>query len=651
MNSRQKVVWLVPIVTGLLIVASLLSSTASAKSYRFTDVDIQATILRNGDLHVVENRAVAFNGSFSELWYTIDLTGFDRVVDLAVYDSGRRLTESASGGSGTYRTEREGNAMTVYVYYNANNEQRAFTFEYKLVDIVMVHKDTAELDWKSIGTGWDVPTDRVNIEVFYPPSVTNEDVRVWAHGVLYGEITLTDTPSALLTVEGLQPNTFVEVRTAFPTHAVPNAQRRSNKEALDDIIAEETDLADRSNKLREYVRHQVERGEPVDLDAYERRIDLASRSPWMQRLVANELLVGLILLTFAAAVYLILHLNYGREFKPDFDGDYYRELPADYSPAVLGVLWRFGSAGTEDFTAEIMNLARRGYLRIVEKRTESKRVFGLLGTRTDIDYVIEKTEKPNGSSELLSYEKDLISFLFTLGSTESVSFNEIAEYARKHPGVFSKRFDEWKAAVAAHAEQLDFFDREVGKGKAIGVLAGLGILGLGVLVIVFVSPYVAPIGGIIGAASGVLLSIMSAVMSRRSQSGATQMRKWQAFRRFLTNFSSLDQATVPSLIVWEHYLVYAITLGVAKEVIKQLPIVFPELRDDPSTFARTWLVMSALDSSPSKAFDRLNGLTSSMNQVMTQAIAQSSQSSGAGRGGGFSIGGGGGSGGTGGGAR
>lgn len=129
------------------------------------------------------------------------------------------------------------------------------------------------------------------------------------------------------------------------------------------------------------------------------------------------------------------------------------------------------------------------------------------------------------------------------------------------------------------------------------------------------------------------------------------MRKWQAFRRFLTNFSSLDQATVPSLIVWEHYLVYAITLGVAKEVIKQLPIVFPELRDDPSTFARTWLVMSALDSSPSKAFDRLNGLTSSMNQVMTQAIAQSSQSSGAGRGGGFSIGGGGGSGGTGGGAR
>ena len=166
-----------------------------------------------------------------------------------------------------------------------------------------------------------------------------------------------------------------------------------------------------------------------------------------------------------------------------------------------------------------------------------------------------------------------------------------------------------------------------------------------------VSPYAAPLGGIVGVASGVLLLILSALMNRRSQRGATEMRMWQAFRKFLLDFSSLDEATIPSLAVWEHYLVYAVTLGVAKEVISQLPIVFAELRDDPSRFGRTWLILSTLDSAPAQAFDRLSSLTSTMNQVMVQAIAQSSQSSGAGRGGGFSIGGGGGGGGTGGGAR
>ena len=51
---------------------------------------------------------------------------------------------------------------------------------------------------------------------------------------------------------------------------------------------------------------------------------------------------------------------------------------------------------------------------------------------------------------------------------------------------------------------------------------------------------------------------------------------WNAFKNFLKDFSRLDKAEIPSIILWEHYLVYAVSLGVAKEVIKQLPIVFTD---------------------------------------------------------------------------
>lgn len=651
MSDRQRTARFALAVVMALIAVALVRSPISAKSYHFTDVNIEATILGNGDLHIIESRTVVFEGSFSELWYTIGLTGSDGVADLEVYDSGRRLTESASEAVGTYKTEKKRDALTVRVFHDSSNEQRTFTFDYKLKNVIVAHKDTAELNWKFIGEGWDVPTARVKIEIFFPANVTSEDIRVWAHGPLNGEITLTDTPSALLTVDYLPPATFVEGRTTFPASSVPAARRMSNRNALDSILAEETKWAERSNELREYVRRQVERGEPVDLGAYERELKLSQQPSWLRWLAANNLPVGLCLLALALAVYLVLHFKYGKEFKPEFDGDYYRELPADYSPAVLGVLWRFGSPDTEDLTAEIMNLARRGYLRIVEKRTERKRALGLLGTVTETDYIIEKTQKLDDNSKLLPYEQELVDFLFALGSKESVSFDQITEYASKHSGASTNRFNEWKASVEAYAEQFDFFDREVNKGKAIGVLSGLAIAGLGVPLIVTVSPYAAPLGGIVGVASGVLLLILSAVMNRRSQRGATEMRMWQAFRKFLLDFSSLDEATIPSLAVWEHYLVYAVTLGVAKEVISQLPIVFAELRDDPSRFGRTWLILSTLDSTPAQAFDRLSSLTSTMNQVMVQAIAQSSQSSGAGRGGGFSIGGGGGGGGTGGGAR
>lgn len=32
----------------------------------------------------------------------------------------------------------------------------------------------------------------------------------------------------------------------------------------------------------------------------------------------------------------------------------------------------------------------------------------------------------------------------------------------------------------------------------------------------------------------------------------------------------MEKHEIPSLIIWEHYLVYAVTLGVADKVIKQI---------------------------------------------------------------------------------
>lgn len=648
MSNRLRAIRLLMLV---VVVLTLVASQAGAKSYYFTSVDIEATILSNGDLHIREDRTASFSGSFSELWYQISLAGSDGLVDLSVYDSGRQLTESGSQKTGTYRTERSGDTMTVYVYYSASNQQRTFTFDYTLRNVVTAHKDTAELYWKFIGTGWDVESRSVRVEVFYPKGTDLDDVRVWAHGPLQGEVRLSESGSMLLTTEYLLPNTFVEGRTTFPLSAVPSATRQSGRNALESIVAEETRWAEHANEIREQVRDKLDRGEHVDIGIVQRQIQLRGEPLWKQWLVDYSLYIGLMLLALAVATYLYIHFQYGREYRPEFDGDYYRELPAEYSPAVLGVLWRFGSPGTEDFTAEIMNLARRGYLRIVERQTERKRALGLLGTKTEIDYYIEKTEKLKQGASLRQYERDLVDLVFSAGSDDSVSFDQIASYAKRNPTRFQSMFKGWKAAVSAFAEDFNFFDREIGKGKALGALAGFAILGVGIALTSIGSHYLAMSGGIIAIISGMVLVVMSLIISRRSRSGATEMRKWQAFRKFLTDFSSMDSATIPSLIIWEHYLVYAITLGVAKEVIKQLPLVFPELRDDPTRFGRNWLLVSTLGSSPVRAFDSLNQLTSAMNQSIAQAIAQSSQSSGSGSGGGFSVGGGGGGGGTGGGAR
>ena len=37
--------------------------------------------------------------------------------------------------------------------------------------------------------------------------------------------------------------------------------------------------------------------------------------------------------------------------------------------------------------------------------------------------------------------------------------------------------------------------------------------------------------------------------------------------------------TIPSLVMWEHYLVYAVILGLPKEVLKALELTYPEMKE------------------------------------------------------------------------
>jgi uncharacterized membrane protein len=164
--------------------------------------------------------------------------------------------------------------------------------------------------------------------------------------------------------------------------------------------------------------------------------------------------------------------------------------------------------------------------------------------------------------------------------------------------------------------------------------------------------------------SVVVVSMLIALISCRDLSlvGQQQFNLWQAFRRFLKDFSNLDHAQIPQLILWEHYLVYAVALGVAKEVIRQLPIVYPQVTDPDTHFGSYWGGMyhsnyssnGMLQQSSFSGFTTFNELVDSMETTWNDAYSAvssssgSSGSSGSGDGGGFSGGGGDGGGGGGG---
>jgi uncharacterized membrane protein len=134
------------------------------------------------------------------------------------------------------------------------------------------------------------------------------------------------------------------------------------------------------------------------------------------------------------------------------------------------------------------------------------------------------------------------------------------------------------------------------------------------------------------------LVVLTGTLQRRTPRGAEAAEEAKALRRYIRDFSTLDEAPVGSLVIWEQFLVAAVALGVAGELINGLQARIPAATQ--AGFA-PWYV-----GSQGAGFGGLSDIghfTSSFGNAATSSLSPSSSGSS----GGFSGGGGGGGGGGG----
>jgi uncharacterized membrane protein len=112
------------------------------------------------------------------------------------------------------------------------------------------------------------------------------------------------------------------------------------------------------------------------------------------------------------------------------------KVPGDLRPAELGVLYD-DRADLDDLSATIIDLARRGYLKIKVIKTKKLVFF------SDRDFELIKLEKE--TSSLKSYEQQLLESLF--GADLKVSVSELKnKFYRKLPKIRKKLYNEVTAA-------------------------------------------------------------------------------------------------------------------------------------------------------------------------------------------------------------
>jgi len=596
--------------------AGLTAGPAAAKTFGVTDVTIEAQVLPNGNVKVRETRTLDFDGSFSYVYWDLSEEGSE-----GIEVTGASGPDAAGAGSvpyepsedaysktpGTYSVLDLGTAVRVELHFSVADTSARFSIDYVALGAAKRWADTAELYWQFVGDEAPIPSDDVRVTVRLPEGVTRDEVRAWAHGPLWGNVSIEPDASVVMTVSPLPANTFVEARILFPAGALSRT-KPDTALRLDSVLAEEQRFADDANRDRLWARVKV--------------------------ILWTIVGFGFPLLALVLVVW--LYISHGREPKAQFKAQYLRDLPQpDVPPALAGFIWRMGNIGRDDVTATLLDLVNRKYIDLERVTVHKEKLFGKDDTVT-----YKLTLHDEKIDELLPYERKLVKFLFhQIAGGPTLVLSELKGLAKKKRSAFAEGYKSWVTMAKNEAERRKYLEPKADRMAFVGTTAAfVGAVAAGAATI-----FSGGLWFILGVPVCIVLVFVARVIKRRSQEAAELHAQYEALERYLKDFGRLDEKPPDAVVLWEHFLVFAVVFGIAAQVAKAMTIKVPEVIGDPA-FRNSyyiWFVMPG-EGGGMSAF-------SEMHQSFGQAVsvATSSSSSGSGGGGGFSGGGGGGGGGGG----
>lgn len=580
----------------------LFSMTFGRTAYNIESLDIVADIKIDGRLEV-EERVIYDIDRINGILYNIDALGYGKLENLQIFyeDDGeyKRAVNSYSTNEGDFSVDMENGLYKIKLYAPSANEKREFIFRYSLSRGVTVYRDIAQLNRKMVGTEWQNSIGRIDVTVNLPQSVKKDEIYAFGHGPLTGNIEILNGQSVKYNLNNYYPGEFLEVNLLFPKEILTNFNPlyMKNQNGLRDILEMERKLAKEANETRK----------KAVIKFYTGRVVLGLGIVWW-----------IFLLIF-------IYRKNSKRYKVENEyGEYFRELPDDYSPAVAGTLLskRLYPESRELF-ATLLDLVRKGYLELEESENRTTLIL----------------QEKDGNS-LTEEEKFILNwYIRELGDGSRVTLEDIEEIVKNRGNAreFNSNYERWKTMVYSDMLSKNLkMDKRDKFSTALGVVTGMVyFMGGGFLTTYFQTPLF-----IIISLLGFVLMPYTFSRRRASLEKEKAISRWTAFKKFLVDYSNLEEAKLASIELWEHYFVYAVALGVAEKVAKGYKRIMSEKGEtstviDGGRYRGNSLMNMYLYSN---MFRNIERSTERVAQRAIESVAKSSRSSASGRGGGFSGG-------------
>lgn len=589
-------------VKKILVLSLLLFTTIFGRTaYEIERLDIVANIERDGSLEV-EERVVYDIGKINGILYNIDALGYGKFSDLQIFyeDDGefKQARNNTAPSEGNFTVSVDDGLYQIKLYAPSQNERKEFIFRYNLTRGVTVYRDIAQLNRKMVGKEWQNSIGNISVTVNLPENVKKDDIYAFGHGPLTGNIEILDGKSVRYTLNDYRPGEFLEVNLLFPKNILTsfNPLLMKNKSALKEILDMEGKLAKEANDARKR----------AIIGFYLGRVVLVLAVAWWLFLVV------------------FIYLKNSKRYKVENEyGEYFRELPDDYSPSIAGTLVsrNLYPSGRELF-AMLLDLVRKGHLKLEE------------GEKTTT-LILQESGKP-----LSEEEKFILNwYIRELGDGEKIVLESVEASIKGRGGAkeFNRNYERWRTIVYSDMLEKNLkMDKRDKFSTSLGIFTGIAyFIGGGMLVVYFQSELF-----ILMILLGFILLPYTFSRKRASLEKEKAISRWEAFKKFLVDYSNLEEAKLASIELWEHYFVYAVALGVAEKVAKGYSKIMSKKGEESTIIGGRGYRNNSLMNMYlySHAFRSMERNTSFVAQRAMESVARSSRSSARGRGGGFSGG-------------
>ncbi len=517
---------LIPIEAGGARAAPL-----AGKSVTVERRDMDFTILPTGNVRVRETWQVAFHGgAFTYAFREIPFNHVEAITDWNVAEGERRYLRAASGGQPytyTLTTSATGEKI-VWYFPPTTNATRTFTLSYTLQGALWIDAKGDQFFWKAIESDRSYTIQHAEATIYLPGKFNPNDIltATYKNSRQTGSGTLSDGDTVYFEGGPFPGGTEWEIRVQWPHGHVsaspPPWQHR------------------------------------------------AKIQPWIN--LGWALLLFLLVAGSVGGGFLLWYLR-GRDPKVAQVPGIISQPPSNLPPGIVGTLVD-EIADMDDILATLLDLARRGFLRIENRQQKS---------REEIYFVAQEWPKRPWRHERLLLQaifgrKVIPGKQRSLESLKDHFYTALPEIraALYHRVVAVKLFPANPEKVRKRYTKIAIFIGGLIAALALpGMWTGAKFMGT-----------LAPIAGIL---VGSALLIVAHFMPRKTRKGAIEAAKWRAFERYLREIerhTAIEQARD----LFEKYLPYATAFGISSLWVKKFTRV-------PNMPAPRWYTIRSLHSS------------------------------------------------------